>query len=260
MTPCTRPAASAPPAPADQHLEPPTGNPAVAVRDLHVRRGGRPVLDGISLTVPRGAITGLLGPSGCGKSTLIRAIMGIQVVESGHVTVLGQPAGFAPLRERVGYVTQRPALYDNLTIGQNLGYFARLVDAPPGRAEEVLALVDLEEARHQRTCNLSGGQRARVSLATALLGDPDLLVLDEPTVGLDPVLRADLWLDFRRLAEAGTAILVSSHVMDEAARCDQLLLLRDGALLCAAPPDELRSRTGEHDLEAAFLALAKEAA
>ncbi len=238
----------------------PRPNPAVSIRDLRVRRGGRLILNGLTLTMQRGAITGLLGPSGCGKSTLIRAIMGIQVVESGHVTVLGQPAGFARLRERVGYVTQKPALYDNLTIGQNLGYFARLVDAPKSRVDEVLDLVDLGHARDQRTHDLSGGQRARVSLASALLGEPDLLVLDEPTVGLDPVLRAELWVAFRRLADDGTSILVSSHVMDEAARCDELLLLRDGALLCAGAPDVLRARTGEQDLEAAFLALAQEAA
>jgi ABC-2 type transport system ATP-binding protein len=234
--------------------------PAVRIRDLHVRRGGRLVLDGITLSVARGAITGLLGPSGCGKSTLIRAIMGIQVIESGDVTVLGQPAGFAPLRSRIGYVTQRPALYDDLTVGQNLAYFARIAGASRHRIDEVLELVDLAAARDQRTSDMSGGQRARVSLASALLGDPELLVLDEPTVGLDPVLRLELWEAFRRLADEGTSIVVSSHVMDEAERCDDLLLLRDGALLSSGPPQALRDRTGETDLESAFLSLARAAA
>jgi ABC-2 type transport system ATP-binding protein len=233
---------------------------AVRVRDLRVRRGGRLVLDGISLTMARGAITGLLGPSGCGKSTLIRAIMGIQIIESGEVSVLGQPAGFGALRGRVGYVTQRPALYDDLTVRQNLEYFAHLSRAPRARIDEVLDLVDLARASSQRTCNLSGGQRARVSLASALLADPEVLVLDEPTVGLDPVLRQDLWEAFRSIADDGTAILVSSHVMDEAARCDDLILLRDGALLSSGPPESLRARTGEQDLEVAFLQLAREAA
>lgn len=230
---------------------------AVSVSHLRVRRGGRLVLDGISLAADRGAITGLLGPSGCGKSTLIRAVMGIQVVESGEVTVLGEPAGAASLRPRVGYVTQRPALYDDLTVRENLAYFASLLGAPQRRVGEVLALVDLEQAQRQRTCDLSGGQRARVSLASALLGEPDLLVLDEPTVGLDPVLRHDLWRAFRALADDGTAILVSSHVMEEASRCDELLLLRGGALLASGAPDAIRARTGHHDLEAAFLGLAQ---
>ncbi|MBA8802654.1 ABC-2 type transport system ATP-binding protein [Nocardioides ginsengisegetis] len=229
------------------------------VHDLVVRRGGRLVLDGISLGIGRGSVTGLLGPSGCGKSTLIRAIMGIQVVESGRVSVLGQPAGSPSPRSRVGYVTQRPALYDDLTVRQNLAYFARLTGAPRDRIDEALALVDLGRVQDQRTSDLSGGQRARVSLASALLGQPEVLVLDEPTVGLDPVLRQELWHTFRGLAEAGTSLLVSSHVMDEAARCDDLLLMRDGTLLSSGPPDELRARTGEQDLEAAFLQLATEA-
>ena len=233
---------------------------AVAVSGLRVRRGGRTVLDDLSFRVPRGSVTGLLGPSGCGKSTLIRAVMGIQVIEAGTVTVLGSPAGSPSLRSRVGYVTQAPALYDDLTVRENLAYFARILGAAPSRVDEVLATVDLERAHRQLARALSGGQRARVSLATALLGEPDLLVLDEPTVGLDPVLRRNLWLTFQGLAAQGTTLLVSSHVMDEAARCDDLLLLRDGALLAAETPDGVRARTGEHDLEAAFLRLAEEAA
>ena len=203
-------------------------------------------------------MTGLLGPSGSGKTTLIRAIVGVQIVESGTVTVLGEPAGSPSLRPRIGYVTQAPSVYGDLTVRENLRYFADVLGAPRAKVDEALATVDLEEAAGQVTSSLSGGQRARVSLATALLGDPDLLVLDEPTVGLDPVLRHDLWQTFAGLAASGKTLLVSSHVMDEAARCDDLLLLRDGRLLAALTPEELRTRTGEHDLETAFLRLALE--
>jgi ABC-2 type transport system ATP-binding protein len=227
------------------------------IENLHVVRGDRVVLDDLSLRIAQGSVTGLLGPSGCGKSTLIRAIVGVQIVASGTVTVLGEPAGSKSLRSRVGYVTQAPALYGDLTVRQNLAYFGRLVGAPKSRIDEVLATVDLENFQHQQAWRMSGGQRARVSLATALLSDPDLLVLDEPTVGLDPVLRRDLWETFLGLARLGTTLLVSSHVMDEAARCDDLLLLRDGALLAQVTPDGLRERTREQDLETAFLRLAE---
>jgi ABC-2 type transport system ATP-binding protein len=230
---------------------------AIAVDSLVVRRGRKVVLDGLSLQIEAGRVTGLLGPSGSGKTTLIRAIVGVQIVESGTVSVLGEPAGSASLRPRVGYVTQAPSVYGDLTVRENLRYFARVLDAPARRVDEALASVDLESAAGQLTSTLSGGQRARVSLATALLNEPPVLVLDEPTVGLDPVLRRDLWDAFHRLAGAGTTLLVSSHVMDEASRCHDLLLLRDGRLLAAVTPDELREETGEHDLEAAFLRLAE---
>jgi ABC-2 type transport system ATP-binding protein len=231
---------------------------AVDVDRLCVRRGGRLVLDDLSLGIPTGRITGLLGPSGSGKTTLIRAIVGVQIIQSGRVTVLGQPAGSQGLRSRVGYVTQAPSVYADLSVRQNLRYFARVLGAPLSRIDDVLAVVDLERYADSVTGAMSGGQRARVSLATALLGEPDLLVLDEPTVGLDPVLRRDLWETFERLAADGTTILVSSHVMDEAARCDDLLLLRDCRLLAAATPDQLRAWTGEDDLETAFLRMAEE--
>ena len=230
--------------------------PAVAAESLTVVRGDNEVLHGLSVTVPRGGITGLLGPSGCGKTTLMRCVVGVQIVESGGVAVLGVPAGSAELRPRVGYVTQAPSVYGDITVGENLRYFARVLGADEGRVDEVIETVALHE--HDRVANkLSGGQRSRISLATALLAEPDLLVLDEPTVGLDPVLRVDLWNTFTSLAEAGTTLLVSSHVMDEAERCDSLLLMRDGDLLATETPDGLRARTGEHDLEDAFLALIK---
>ena len=234
-----------------------SGSPAIEIRELRVRRGGKLVLDGLSLEVAAGRVTGLLGPSGSGKTTLIRAIVGVQIVESGVVTVLGESAGSPGLRSRVGYVTQAPSVYGDLTVRENLRYFASVLEAPAARVDEVLASVDLEREAGQLTSTLSGGQRARVSLATALLNEPPALVLDEPTVGLDPVLRRDLWNTFHTLAEAGTTLLVSSHVMDEAARCHDLLLLREGHLLAALTPDELRLRTGEQDLETAFLRLAE---
>jgi ABC-2 type transport system ATP-binding protein len=233
---------------------------AIAVEGLRVRRGGRPVLHGLSFSVAAGTVTGLLGPSGCGKTTLMRAIVGVQVVAGGRVEVLGVPAGAAPLRARVGYVTQAPSVYRDLSVRENLRYFARVLAAPHERIGEAIETVALGEQADQVVASLSGGQSARVSLATALLGKPDLLVLDEPTVGLDPVLRRDLWATFRALAGEGTTLLVSSHVMEEAEHCDELLLMRDGELLATESPDALRARTGREQLDEAFLALIEERA
>jgi ABC-2 type transport system ATP-binding protein len=229
--------------------------PAIAVEDLRVSRGGRAVLPGISFEVPAGRITGLLGPSGCGKSTLMRVIVGVQIVEAGRVEVLGEAAGTPPLRRRVGYVTQAPSVYGDLSVRENLEFFARVLGLPGERVDEVIATVSLEESVEREARNLSGGQRSRVSLASALLGEPELLVLDEPTVGLDPVLRRELWESFAALAARGKTLLVSSHVMDEAERCDELLLMRDGTLLATETPDGLRARTGKRSMDDAFLAL-----
>jgi ABC-2 type transport system ATP-binding protein len=228
---------------------------AIEIDGLRVVRGGAEVLHGVSLTVDDGSVTGLLGPSGCGKSTLMRAIVGVQIVAGGAVTVLGAPAGAKALRRRIGYVTQAPSVYGDLTVLENLRYFARVVGVGRERVDEVLDAVVLSAFSSRLTSTLSGGQRARVSLASALLGNPDLLVLDEPTVGLDPVLRAELWGTFHELARNGATLLVSSHVMDEAGECDQLLLMRDGALLQQTTPDELRRTTGQDDLAKAFLAV-----
>jgi ABC-2 type transport system ATP-binding protein len=228
---------------------------AIDVRTLNVRRGGVLVLPGLSLQIPARSVTGLLGPSGCGKTTLLRAIVGVQRVESGEVLVLGEPAGTPLQRRRVAYVTQAPSVYADLSIRENLKYFARIVGASAGRIEEVAATVGLGRQLGARVGSLSGGERARASLAVALLGRPEVLVLDEPTVGLDPVLRTELWHEFRELAAGGATLLVSSHVMDEAAECDDLLLMRDGAIVAAETPDELRARTGEQDLAQAFLAV-----
>ena len=233
---------------------------AIEVRELRVVRGGNVVLPGLTADVPAGSVTGLLGPSGSGKSTLLRSIVGVQIVASGTVRVLGEPAGSAALRRRLAYVTQAPSVYADLTVRENLRYFARVLGLASERAEEPLATVGLEQAADRVVANLSGGQRARASLATALLGRPEVLVLDEPTVGQDPVLRRDLWDTFHGLADAGATLLVSSHVMDGADRCDELLLLRDGELLATGTPAELRARTGTGDLAAAFLRLVEERA
>jgi ABC-2 type transport system ATP-binding protein len=233
---------------------------AVEVIGLHVSRGGRPILNGLDLKVSEGAVTGLVGPSGCGKSTLMRAIVGVQRLTSGTVQVLGQTAGAVALRSRVAYMPQAAAVYEDLTVEENLHYFARVGGHRLAAVAEVLEVVGLSPLRRRLVMTLSGGERARVSLAVALLGEPALLVLDEPTVGLDPVLRADLWSTFRQLAARGATLLVSSHVMDEAAECDDLVLMRDGAVLARSTPEDLRRRTGEPDLARAFLALIRGAA
>jgi ABC-2 type transport system ATP-binding protein len=232
----------------------------VDVTDLVVQRGRVRAIDGISFSTPPGEVTGLLGPSGCGKSTLMRSIVGVQVVTGGTVEVLGLPAGHKRLRDRVGYVTQAPSVYDDLTVAENLRFFARVLGAPAGEVDRCIEAVDLTSRRDQEVGRLSGGQRSRASLAVALLGSPELLVLDEPTVGLDPVLRRDLWAMFHRLAEEGTAVLVSSHVMDEAERCDRLLLMREGRLLADDTPGALLEQTRADDVEDAFLSLIDQAA
>jgi ABC-2 type transport system ATP-binding protein len=232
--------------------------PALAARGLRVVRGGRQVLDDVTFEVPRGSVTGLLGPSGCGKSTLMRSVVGVQVVAGGTVEVLGRPAGSKELRRSVGYVTQAPSVYNDLTVRENLRYFAAVLGAPADDVDRVVAEVGLTEHVDSVTGRLSGGQEARVSLAAALLGAPEVLVLDEPTVGLDPVLREDLWSLFAQLARRGVTLLVSSHVMDEAARCERLLLMRDGRILADDTPHALLARTGAPDIERAFLDLVRD--
>lgn len=237
---------------------------AINAQHLTVVRGGNTVLRDLTFTVPRASVTGLLGPSGCGKTTLMRAIAGTQAKVTGTLDVLGHPAGSAPLRPRLGYVTQAPSVYADLTARQNLDYFAAILGLSRrdrGRqVDQALADVDLTSHADALTATLSGGQRSRVSLAVALLGQPDLLVLDEPTVGLDPVLRRDLWDLFHRLAaERGTTLLISSHVMDEADRCERLLLMRAGRLLADKTPAALRTQTGTDTVEHAFLQLVDKA-
>lgn len=231
--------------------------PAIVVEGLRVRRRGEVVLRDIGFTVRRGAVTGLLGPNGCGKSTLMRSIVGVQIIESGSVTVLGLPAGGPGLRRRVGYATQEPAIYADLTVTEALRYFAAVLGTAPSDVDRVIEQTGLATSAGTLVGRLSGGQRGRANLAVALLGTPELLVLDEPTVGSDPELRDELWQLFHALAESGVTLLISSHVMDEAARCDELLLLHKGKLLAQDTPDGLRARTGVPDLEQAFLRLIK---
>jgi ABC-2 type transport system ATP-binding protein len=226
---------------------------AVTVKDLVVDRGRRRVLPGLTFAVPPGEVTGLLGPSGSGKTTLMRAMVGVQLVRSGEVTVLGEPAGSPGLRHRVGYVTQAPSVYPDLTVRENVRYFASLYGMSAREADAEIADVGLADAAGQLVRDLSGGQMSRASLACALVGSPEVLVLDEPTVGLDPVLRVELWARFHELAKAGTTLVVSSHVMDEAGRCDRLLLLREGELIADSTAAQLRIDGRSADLEEAFL-------
>ena len=228
---------------------------AAKVSNLDVTRGGNRVLRGLDFELAAGEVTGLLGPSGCGKTTLMRALVGVQRITAGSVEVLGAPAGSASLRDQIGYVTQQRSVYDDLTVAENLRFFARILGVGNERVADCIRLVALEDHADRVVGQLSGGQGSRVSLAVALLGEPRFLVLDEPTVGLDPVLRVELWETFHRLAAEGAAVLVSSHVMDEASRCDRLLLMRDGQLIADDTPPGLLERTGADDIEHAFLKL-----
>jgi ABC-2 type transport system ATP-binding protein len=234
-------------------------SPAVLVSGLHVNRGRTKILRGLDFTIDAGRITGLLGPSGSGKTTLMRAIVGAQRLSAGSVTVLGKAAGSAALRHDVGYVTQSPSVYPDLSVEANVRYFGAMHRATATDTAEATAAVGLQDLARQRTEDLSGGQFSRVSLACALVAHPKLLVLDEPTVGLDPVLRAELWERFAAMAAAGTTLLVSSHVMEEASHCASLLLLREGLLMASLTPDELGERGHSADLEQAFLHLIREA-
>lgn len=236
-----------------QHMS----NISIDIRDLVVIRGAHQVITGLTLAVPAGTVTGLLGPSGCGKTTLIRSIAGTQILAGGTVTVLGEPAGSPTNRERVGYVTQASSVYPDLTVRQNLAYFAALAGSRAASVARALDDVGLRPQADDLTGNLSGGQRTRVSLAAALISEPDVYLLDEPTVGLDPVLRRDLWQLFDGLAAAGRTLVISSHVMDEASRCGRVLLMREGAMIADTSPAGLRAEAGTDDLEQAFLLLAE---
>ncbi|HUO38203.1 MAG TPA: ABC transporter ATP-binding protein [Mycobacterium sp.] len=232
--------------------------PAILIDDLRIDRGGRTVIDTIRASIPSGIITGLLGPSGCGKTTLMRAIVGAQRITAGSVTVFGEAAGARSLRRRIGYVTQSPSIYPDLSTVENVRYFAAMYGIGSDRVCDVIDAVGLTTKKFEPAGNLSGGQRGRVSLACALVCDPDLLILDEPTVGLDPLLRAELWEQFAALADRGKTLLVSSHAMDEARHCTELVLMREGVVLAHATPDDIMRRTDCADLEAAFVSLVRE--
>lgn len=227
----------------------------IEIEGLTVRRGGRPVLTDLSCGVEQGRVTGLLGPSGSGKTTLIRAVVGVQKVAGGAVRVLGHPAGSAELRHQIGYVSQAPSVYADLTVEENVRYFAALLGFDRAAARDAVDQVGLSDAARQLVGTLSGGQQSRASLACALVGEPKVLVLDEPTVGQDPVLREELWDALVRRAGSGVTVVVSSHVMSEANRCEKLLLIRDGAILIDDTPTAVKATAGTDDLDDAFLAL-----
>jgi ABC-2 type transport system ATP-binding protein len=228
---------------------------AISIDNLEIVIDGKQILSGIKAEIPTGKAIGLIGPSGAGKTTLMRSIVGLQHIHSGHVSVLGEPAGSASLHNKVGYSTQEASVYNDLTVKENLDYFALLLGNEKIAAKKVAEQVEISALGHQLASTLSGGERARLSLAVALLRNPKLLVLDEPTVGLDPLLRNRLWKLFHSLTKEGVTLLVSSHVMDEADRCDELLLLRGGHLLAQGTPDELVERAHATSVEDAFIKL-----
>jgi ABC-2 type transport system ATP-binding protein len=234
-------------------------NNSVEAAGLRVVRSGTVVLDDVAVEVPAGRVTGLIGPSGCGKTTLMRTIVGLQRYQAGQLRVLDLPPGHRRLRNRIGYVTQSPSVYGNLSVAENLQFYAQVLGCPASDVDRVVQQVGLAGWVGSTVDRLSGGQRNRVSLAVALLGEPQLLVLDEPTVGLDPLLRRELWNLFRDLADRGVGLLVSSHVMDEAQRCDSLVLMRAGRVVAAGEPRALLDRTNTDDLESAFLTIIEEA-
>jgi ABC-2 type transport system ATP-binding protein len=228
---------------------------AVDVNGVEKRFGGIKALDGVTLRVRTGEIYGLLGPNGAGKTTLIRAIVGLVAPEAGSVTVLGRKLPNLDVLREIGYMTQQAALYPGLSVEENVRFFAAINGAESG-VQRALELVDLANRKSSVVATISGGMRQRCSLACALVHNPKLLLLDEPTVGVDPQLRVQFWEEFRRMADAGTTLIVSSHVMDEAERCQRLGLMQYGRVLAEGSPSEIRARAGTQNLEEAFLALA----
>jgi len=228
---------------------------AVLIRDLKIIRDGKTIIPNLNMQIERGKIVGLLGPSGSGKTTIMRSIVGVQAIQAGTIAVLGLAAGSKDLRTRIGYFTQSASIYTDLTCIENLRYFAQILGQSEISVQEVLELVDLTKNQKQIASSLSGGERARLALATALLGRPELLILDEPTVGLDPVLRRDLWNLFHKLADLGKTLLISSHVMDEADRCDSLFLLREGHVLASGTPHDLKANAHTDEMETVFISL-----
>lgn len=230
---------------------------AAQLIDVSVKRGRGQVLQHLNLDLRAGQIIGLLGPSGSGKSTIMRTLVGVQSKVEGQVKVLGQAAGSSGLATRVAYATQSSSVFDDISLRDNLVYAIKMLGAPKDRIAQVIAEVGLQGFEKRIVSTLSGGERNRVSLAMAMVGSPEFLILDEPTVGLDPVLRADIWSIFRTLANSGKTLLVSSHVMDEAERCDSLVFVRDGKILASGTLKDILNSTHTKSAEDAFLALAR---
>ena len=228
---------------------------AVDVQNVSKSFGAVKALDGVTLRVKQGEIYGLLGPNGSGKTTLIRMLVGLVEPKGGTVTVLGRRMPNVGVLRHVGYMTQQAALYPGLSVEENVRFFAAINGAEAG-VKDALELVELYQRRDSVVSNLSGGMRQRCSLACALVHKPQMLLLDEPTVGVDPQLRVQFWESFRRMAAAGTTIIVSSHVMDEAERCQRLGLIQFGRLLAEGTPSDIRAMGGSQNLEDAFLILA----
>ena len=228
---------------------------AISITGLTVIREGNTILKDFDLEIKAGKILGLLGPSGSGKTTIMRSVAGLQRLTGGSIKVMGIPAGDKALRTRVSYSTQDASIYRDLTCSENIDYFSSLQGNSPATTDEILELVDLGKNRKQLAVTLSGGERARLALATALVGKPEILILDEPTVGLDPLLRRELWRLFHRFTAEGKTLIVSSHMMQEADHCDELVLLRGGSILAKGTPAQLRQEAGLENMDSVFIAL-----
>jgi len=232
---------------------------SISIKNLEVTRGKRQVLKNINLEINKGSITGLLGPSGCGKTTLMRSIVGVQIIKSGEVLVLDKDAGSKDVRKEVGYMSQDPALYSDISVQDNFDYFAKVLQVEKSRIDEVLELTELNDLKKSLVENLSGGERARVSLGVTILSKPQILILDEPTVGVDPLLRRKLWDVFVHLAEDNHTLLISSHVMDEAENCENIILMRSGDIIYKGLKISLAEKTGELGVGNAFIKLLNKA-
>jgi ABC-2 type transport system ATP-binding protein len=230
----------------------------VSVQNVSKRFGKHEVLKDINLEIHSGEIFGLLGPSGAGKTTLVKQLVGLELPTEGENYLFGEKMPSLKLIEKIGYMAQSDALYTELSAKENLEFFAALFGLSGARRKkrilEVMELVDLSEHLTKIVTNYSGGMKRRLSLAAAMLHEPELLILDEPTVGIDPVLRKSIWNGFYDLKNRGKTLIVTTHVMDEAEKCDRLGLIRDGRLIAVGTPAELKAKTGSSSVEEAFLA------